>query len=1528
MYKKLIGVFVFATLVVSCIIGCQSGDSSSPVAPAVSVQAPAGGPAGGASVRLAFQLDPVAPELNPDATDESGVAPTIRAAASTTAQVLVKLVTVQLGVATQPTTVLEGVFTPDVNNRITAVFNSVPVQTTVAQVHVVSGTIAGLTDFHGAGDLAPGANTLVVNGSGSKMLSDLAAHMILRIANTPNWFARAPGSLATRVRLALSGINRAATTAYQDAETIILAQVLGLSSTGTTGTGTSTGTTTGGRIAGSVKVDEGADTKLVVGARVYVEQHPSIQTTSDANGQFTLEGVPEGAANVIAERGSAGAMFRMRSPEVQVLRGILAALGEIKIVSAQNSISGRVINTSNQSGVSDAVVNCWGQISTSDYSGRYTVFNMPQGTWPVSFTRAGFITKTVQISFGAGQSTSFDVGLEPVAVNTGTSTATATQTGTITNQPPAVAIIAPANGSTVHVNDNVTVVANAVDNDGQVTSVQFLINGSVTGSDNTAPYSDSWVTTQPGTYTITVLAADNNGAVQVSPPVTVIVQASTGTNTTTGTATTNATPTVSLVLPTNGSVYSNGQSVAIVANAADSDGSITLVQFMANGALIGSATSAPYSFNWGSAGVGTHTLTAIAFDDKGAAANSTGVTVTVNPAAPAIPMGVSAAAGDGSVTLSWTAVSGATSYNVYWSATPGVTTGNGTKLTGVANPYAHTGRTNGTTLYYVVTAFGPGGESGASSQVSATPQVGIPTAPTGLAVTATDAATILTWNAVSGATSYNVYWSTAAGVTTANGTKITGVTSPYTHSGRTNGTRYYYIVTAMNAGGESGPAGEASALPVSTSQWPVQFGTSQVDFCSFSAVDAVGNVFVTGMTGGALPGFTSLGGYDVFLAKFDSRGNRLWLRQWGSAAYDEPKGIGLDAVGNVYVSGRCEGAFDGQSVIGGSDRFVTKFDTNGTRLWTKVFGTPDNDGDYGMAVDASGNSYVSGGTTGTIPGETRVGGVEDLILAKLDSNGNVLWIRQWGSTANDYSQGCAVDRYGNCYVAGCINVNGGGTVTVDGVTSVGATDVSVTKVSPSGSRVWTKILGTPGHDAPYQIAVDRSDNPVVIINVQGAFQGQPYSGAADILVLKLNSSGDVLWARATGSTNDDIGDGISVDASNNVLISGYTKGTLPGCQSSGGDDYWSAKYDASGNLLWLKQGGTTAGDYWGSNAVDGAGVTVAVGHPTGSFPGYTNAGSNDALLTAYDSSGSLFSGSLTGVTNVAGTIVATPSWNLAVASGTFGPRWFHRSLNFNNKLWVLGGGIPTNSYTSEVWSSADGANWTQVVATASWSGRGAFASCVFDGKMWVIAGSGSGGRTNDVWYSSDGSTWTQATANAGFPTRYDCVATVFNNKMWLTAGYNGSRLNDVWSSTDGVTWTQVTAGAAWGGRTNPVFVAHNNALWIMAGGTGSGPYGDVWKSTDGATWTQVKASAEFGTRDCPEGTVYNGKMYVSCGIRTGPIWLADLWSSSDGLTWSAEQFPSIPGRYAFGLEVFNGRIFLTGGVQSSGFADVWWYGTN
>jgi len=230
----------------------------------------------------------------------------------------------------------------------------------------------------------------------------------------------------------------------------------------------------------------------------------------------------------------------------------------------------------------------------------------------------------------------------------------------------------------------------------------------------------------------------------------------------------------------------------------------------------------------------TYYAVVTAVNAAGESAPSVQVAATTLPAAPppatapSAPQGVAALGGSEQVTITWPAVSGATSYNIYWSASPGVTPSTGTLIAAATSPYVHGGRTASTTYYYVVTAVNSVGESLPSAQASATtsaPPPAVPAAPGGIVATGGSAQVTVSWNPVSGATSYNLYWSTSLGVTPATGTRVAGVTSPYVHSGLADGTAYYYVVTAVNGAGE-GPASAQATATTQTAPPPIIDGAA------------------------------------------------------------------------------------------------------------------------------------------------------------------------------------------------------------------------------------------------------------------------------------------------------------------------------------------------------------------------------------------------------------------------------------------------------------------------------------------------------------------------------------------------------------------------------------------------------------------------------------------------------------------------------------------------------------------------------
>jgi hypothetical protein len=199
--------------------------------------------------------------------------------------------------------------------------------------------------------------------------------------------------------------------------------------------------------------------------------------------------------------------------------------------------------------------------------------------------------------------------------------------------------------------------------------------------------------------------------------------------------------------------------------------------------------------------------------------------------------------------------------------------------------------------------------------------------------------------------------------------------------------------------------------------WTRQLGTEENDVAYDVATDGSGNVYVAGHTMGSLDGNTNAGDFDLFAVKYNSAGDKLWTRQLGTEDYETASGVATDNRGNVYVVGYTGGALDGNTKAGLYDLFVVKYDSAGDKLWTRQFGTISEDLANDVATDSSGNVYVVGSTAGSLDGNINAG-KEDLFVVKYNSAGDKLWTKQLGTAYDDSAHGVAIDRSDNIYVVG------------------------------------------------------------------------------------------------------------------------------------------------------------------------------------------------------------------------------------------------------------------------------------------------------------------------------------------------------------------------------------------------------------------------------------------------------------------------------------------------------------------------------
>ena len=389
------------------------------------------------------------------------------------------------------------------------------------------------------------------------------------------------------------------------------------------------------------------------------------------------------------------------------------------------------------------------------------------------------------------------------------------------------------------------------------------------------------------------------------------------------------------------------------------------------------------------------------------------------------------------------------------------------------------------------------------------------------------------------------------------------------------------------------------------------------------AADAAGNVYVTGPTTGTLPGSPTAnqGNYDLFLVKYNSAGDNIWTRQLGSPDNDVASAVAVDAAGNAYVAGSTAGALPGSPMTnqGNDDLFLVKYNSAGDVAWTRQTGSPNADSASAVAVDTTGNAYVTGSTAGTLPGSpTTNQGKSDLFLVKYNPAGDNVWTRQLGSPDADAANAVAVDGAGNAYLAGSTT----GTLPGSPAPNEGNDDLFLVKYNPAGDIVWTRQMGSESFDTATAVAVDTAGNVYVAGYTTGTLPGSPTAnqGFADLFLVKYNSAGDNVWTRQLGSPGYDRSSGVSVDAAGNIYVAGTTGNVLPGSPvtNRGGIDLFVVKFNGSGERLWTQQKGSSGFDGANGIAVGKPGGVYVTGETDGSLDGRTKAGSDpDGFILKY-----------------------------------------------------------------------------------------------------------------------------------------------------------------------------------------------------------------------------------------------------------------------------------------------------------------------
>lgn len=309
-----------------------------------------------------------------------------------------------------------------------------------------------------------------------------------------------------------------------------------------------------------------------------------------------------------------------------------------------------------------------------------------------------------------------------------------------------------------------------------------------------------------------------------------------------------------------------------------------------------------------------------------------------------------------------------------------------------------------------------------------------------------------------------------------------------------------------------------------------------------------GGYIVTGVTF-----IKGAGKGDVWVLRIDSSGNLIWDKTFGGPYYDEGHSIQYISDGGYIVAG-----FTGleESCQDGTDCWVIKLDPNGNLLWDKTAGQ------YGVRDEAYSTQQTSDGgyiVTGIVSEDKEIINANNNVLTlKFDSIGNLIWDKIFSGTYDDHAYSIQQTSDGGYIIGGSTNSKGAGNM-----------DAWIVKLDPSGDPMWDRTFGDILNDTFFSIQQITGENKIPEINVgyiaAGYTEGGYLPGRMCVLVVKFDSNGSIIWNKTFSKGIDSCAKLIQNTLDGGYIIAGWTS-----LNDIGNFDAWILKLDSSGNLLWDK----------------------------------------------------------------------------------------------------------------------------------------------------------------------------------------------------------------------------------------------------------------------------------------------------------------------------------------------------------------------
>lgn len=360
--------------------------------------------------------------------------------------------------------------------------------------------------------------------------------------------------------------------------------------------------------------------------------------------------------------------------------------------------------------------------------------------------------------------------------------------------------------------------------------------------------------------------------------------------------------------------------------------------------------------------------------------------------------------------------------------------------------------------------------------------------------------------------------------------------------------------------------------------WAKRIGGLGTDRGLSIATDLQNNIYIAGYFNGNVdfnPGLgvfnlSSVNNQNIFILKLNTLGEFLWAKQFSGMEFKNVSALRTDNSGNVYTTGGFKGIVDFDPGVGtfnltsnhNNDIFISKLDTDGNFIWAKQMGGTNENFGNDISLDNFGNIYTTGTFTGTADFDPGTGvfnltsnGSSDIFISKLDSGGNFVWAKQIGGANFDRGFSLANTTNGNVYVTGAFretvdfDPNSG----VFNMTSAGTDDIFVVNLDSLGNFVWAKRIGGSETEFATSIKIDSYGSSIFgglfFGNVDfdpgiNVFNLDALSPSGDIYIMKLDSTGDFVWAHQIGGIKDKALNEIFLDNNDNLYATGFFRGLV------------------------------------------------------------------------------------------------------------------------------------------------------------------------------------------------------------------------------------------------------------------------------------------------------------------------------------------------------------------------------------------------